>query len=582
MMKAKYYFLLTILLSSLVCISLTSNTANSVYATGISDVSWIAGCFSCHDQTLTLIGMEGFNYSITEEEIHFIEDGGIYPNPLGGTSYTSVGAYATFPTLDGRLHLTFEGRAKAEHPDAVLMGIRIYDPSNMSWLMSSASNPENISSLIGGDYILDTGFVDLTIDITIPGYDELAVFWSYNDFFAADWHQEIWIKNIELNPHDEPIPEDSDWTVGCFSVHDGTLNLIGMDGFNYSITNNEVHLEENGGIYPNPYNITSYTSVGAYATFPTIDGHLYLTFEGRAKAGNLDAVLMRLRIYDPSNMTWLMSSASNPGEIDALESYDRFLDTGYIQMKVDVTVPGLEELTVFWSYDDYFLADWHQEIWIRNVEVNPSIESTLGGKKWTFGCFSCNDQSLNYIGMQGFNYTNAVDEIHIEEIGGIYPNPFDYPEYTSVGAYAIFPTQNGHLNLTIEGRARANHIDAVLLGVRIYNPSDMTWLMSSASHPDNISRITGTTTLDGGYVTLKVDVTIPGYDKLAVYFSYDDYFLSDWHQEIWLQNLVIFQSEEPSPTSTTDNQFRTINFPLSIISIISLISVCYLFSRKYH
>jgi len=169
--------------------------------------NWTVGCFSCHNQSLNYIGMEGFYYSLTKDSIHFVEDGGIWPNPYGTPSYTSVGAYTTFPTIDGNLVLVFDGRARAGHVDAVLMGIRIYDPSNMTWLMSSASDPVGIPSIIGTE--LDSAWQQMIINITVPGYDELAVFWSFNDFFDDDWKQEFWVENILVNPETSEIPEPS-------------------------------------------------------------------------------------------------------------------------------------------------------------------------------------------------------------------------------------------------------------------------------------------------------------------------------------------------------------------------------------
>lgn len=171
----------------------------------VDGTNWTVGCFSCHDQTLHLIGMDGFSYDLTNDSLHFQEDGGIWPNPYGTTTYTSVGAYTTFPTNDGNLVIVFNGRARAKHVDAVLLGIRIYDPSNMTWLMSSASHPENISYIIGAE--LDSAWHQMIINITIPGYDELAVFWSFNDFFDTDWSQEIWVENILVNPDVSEIPE---------------------------------------------------------------------------------------------------------------------------------------------------------------------------------------------------------------------------------------------------------------------------------------------------------------------------------------------------------------------------------------
>lgn len=165
--------------------------------------NWTVGCFSCHDQKLTYIGMEGFYYSLTNDSIHFVENGGIWPNPYGPPQYTSVGAYTTFPTIDGNLVLVFDGRARARHVDAVLMSIRIYDPNNMTWLMISTEIPP----IIGTE--LDSAWQQMIINITVPGYDELAVFWSFNDFFDADWKQEFWVENILVNPEASEIPEPS-------------------------------------------------------------------------------------------------------------------------------------------------------------------------------------------------------------------------------------------------------------------------------------------------------------------------------------------------------------------------------------
>lgn len=169
--------------------------------------NWTVGCFSCHNQTLNYIGMEGFDYSLTNDSIHFVENGGIWPNPYGTTSYTSVGAYTTFPTIDGNLVIDFNARARANHVDAVLMGIRIYDPDSMTWLMSSASHPEEIPDIISPG--LDSGWLEMTINVTVPGLDELTVFWSFNDFFIADWKQEFWVENITVvteEPYEEISP----------------------------------------------------------------------------------------------------------------------------------------------------------------------------------------------------------------------------------------------------------------------------------------------------------------------------------------------------------------------------------------
>ncbi|MHA1420076.1 MAG: hypothetical protein ACTSVO_10700 [Candidatus Heimdallarchaeaceae archaeon] len=358
----------------------------------VEDLDWTAGGFACDNATLTLLSMEGFDYNITDE-LHFIENvnGTYYPV---GTSYVSVGAYATVPVINGMLNFSFTGRARAGHLDAVNIALRVYN-TDMDWLKSGASHPDELGGIVlPGVY--DTGYFYSEHNVTLEGFEEAVIFFSYNDYYAAVWEQEFWITDLRVetikevtdaddtNPDPEDIfiltAKDLEWTAGGFSCDNGTLTFLSMEGFEYSITD-EIHFIETG--YGTYYPVgTSYVAVGAYATVPVLNGKLNFSFNGRAKAGHLDAVDMSIRIYS-ENLTWLKSGASHPEEIGGINS--GLLDTGYICIENNVTLEGIDKAIIFISYNDYFADIWEQEFWVSDlkIEVPVSYDDHIPGGIFT-------------------------------------------------------------------------------------------------------------------------------------------------------------------------------------------------------
>ncbi|GAI75214.1 unnamed protein product, partial [marine sediment metagenome] len=131
---------------------------------------------------------------------------------------------------------------------------------------------------------------------------------------------------------------------------------------------------------------------------------------------------------------------------------------------------------------------------------------TVEDLDWTVGGFSCDNGTLYFLSMEGFNHS-ITDEIHFIENGtGTY-----YPvgtSYVSVGAYAKVPVINGMLNFSFTGRVKAGHLDAVNLALRVYNADNLTWLKSGASHPDELGGIVLPGVYDTGYFYSEHNVTL--------------------------------------------------------------------------
>jgi hypothetical protein len=335
----------------------------------VDGTNWTVGCFSCHDQTLHFIGMEGFEYSVTNDSLHFIEDGGIWPNPYGTTSYTSVGAYATFPTVNGSLVLVFDARARARHLDAVLMGIRIYDPSNMTWLMSSASHPENIPQILRP--AIDSGWQQLILNVTVPGLDELAVFWSFNDFFDYDWSQEFWVENILVNPEISEIPEPN-YTPIIYGSEDFTYCINCLTNFMY--------------IYPywlivddNPDNYTIYANDVASETGSIVYGEeiyfdMYNKLDLEVGMLNLTILARDLQNNIASDTIFVNITEVTDSEPPSIDAYSNLTIYGIIS---NITISWIVQddypdyYEIYLDFDLVYTGFWESEEPITyNLEIS--------------------------------------------------------------------------------------------------------------------------------------------------------------------------------------------------------------------
>ncbi len=63
---------------------------------------------------------------------------------------------------------------------------------------------------------------------------------------------------------------------------------------------------------------------------------------------------------------------------------------------------------------------------------------------WTVGAFSCNDTTLNYLSIEGFEFSIS-DFIHFREVGDGTYYPVGSDSYVAVGAYATVSVDNDTL-----------------------------------------------------------------------------------------------------------------------------------------
>ncbi|MBY9001951.1 MAG: hypothetical protein KGD64_13620, partial [Candidatus Heimdallarchaeota archaeon] len=170
------------------------------------------------------------------------------------------------------------------------------------------------------------------------------------------------------------------------------------------------------------------------------------------------------------------------------------------------------------------------------MKISSTDILTTSDLSWTVGGFSCDNGTLTFLSMEGFNYS-ITDDIHFIENGtGTY-----YPvgvSYVSVGAFAKVPVINGFLNFSFTGRAKAGHLDAVNLALRVYD-TNMTWLKSGASHPDELGGIVLPGVLDTGDIYFERNVTLEGLTEAIIFFSYNDYYAAVWEQEFWVSDLKV-------------------------------------------
>jgi len=344
------------------------STDSNQYLT-ISDLDWTVGAFEAWNRTLTFLGMDGFTYEINDQ-IHFLETGlgTYYPVNL---SYVSVGAFATVPVTNGKLNFTFEGRAKAGHLDAVNLCIRIYEPDPLYWLNSSTSDPEHIGG-ISQPGELDTGYIFIETDVTLKGYDEVIIFLYYNDHWATNWNQEFWIKDLRVSTNPSEFTNyytinDLDWSFGCFpgGSYDHGYPSPTLNDYGYEINSSSFHVWE--------INNTFMFNAGAYALVPVMDAKIQFSFEARAKAGHLDAVVLGVVLIDPNSMNYTYGGTW-------IYNYQETYDTGFNEFTKTISVPDFEEIYLFFYYGDYWITVWGQEIWIQNLRINISTIATDGTK----------------------------------------------------------------------------------------------------------------------------------------------------------------------------------------------------------
>ena len=155
---------------------------------------------------------------------------------------------------------------------------------------------------------------------------------------------------------------DLNWTVGGFLRNEGEpLEYRSTIQYTYDMSSTEMHFTET------PSSVYLYT-VGAFAKVPVINGSLELFFEGRAKGDYLDAV----------NLCLLIQSNDTVG-IPAVDWVQPFwipgvLDTGFSSFHYNITSANyswgdVEEVIIYFCYSDLWIANWNQEIWVRNLKV---------------------------------------------------------------------------------------------------------------------------------------------------------------------------------------------------------------------
>ncbi|MCG3219852.1 MAG: hypothetical protein H7641_00600 [Candidatus Heimdallarchaeota archaeon] len=155
---------------------------SSTYLT-INDLDWTIG-MQPRNWTIPLnfsLG-SGYDYELNDTGMHFFETTGTYD--------VWVGAHAIIPIENEGLRITFNGRARANHIDAVSIQMLVY-------------HPETLMLIYYWDVIhktgdLDTGYLSFDFPILFEGFHEVILFLGFGDGHTANWNKENWVRDLKL------------------------------------------------------------------------------------------------------------------------------------------------------------------------------------------------------------------------------------------------------------------------------------------------------------------------------------------------------------------------------------------------
>ena len=170
------------------------------------------------------------------------------------------------------------------------------------------------------------------------------------------------------------------------------------------------------------------------------------------------------------------------------------------------------------------------------VPSNKIENYSIGDLDWLVGSYSTQNETLTYLGCDYFTYAINPVDLYVEEVIGSNYDPYG-KSYVSYGALTVLPVVDGFVNLSLEGRAQANHTSVVHFYIRIYDYSTMNLINHSYSDPSHIGGLNVTGLLDTGFVELNCSVPLSDANEVGVYFCYFDKWVTNWHQRIDMRNM---------------------------------------------
>ncbi|MHA1552336.1 MAG: hypothetical protein ACTSQC_10380 [Candidatus Heimdallarchaeaceae archaeon] len=170
-----------------------NQTLSSSFLT-VGDFNWTEAAFIPHYETgYAEPTPENFSSSVTSSEIHVYETSSSY-------YHLYAGVYASIPTTNDTLEVSFEGRTSSDRYDQIIMGVAIIDSSSMEYL--GVNRTYNYQDT-GLSYPHDTGYQTFNYTFNTTGYDEVLLFFFYVDATVAFWDQNIWVDDLMIYTENE-------------------------------------------------------------------------------------------------------------------------------------------------------------------------------------------------------------------------------------------------------------------------------------------------------------------------------------------------------------------------------------------
>ena len=156
--------------------------------------------------------------------------------------------------------------------------------------------------------------------------------------------------------------DDFAWNVGTAERNNTYLDgfTIGT-GYTYDIDSTTIHFLETTGTFDK--------NVGAYAEVPVTNDTLSLTFYGRAKATYLEAVKLRLTLYDPVTYKEIFYFFGITGSV--------VYDSGFIFLNKTFLLEGYDSVLLFFFYSDGWSATLDQEFWVQDLRIYTDVSPEI-------------------------------------------------------------------------------------------------------------------------------------------------------------------------------------------------------------
>ncbi|MCE7741345.1 MAG: hypothetical protein GOP50_02700 [Candidatus Heimdallarchaeota archaeon] len=220
--------------------------------------------------------------------------------------------------------------------------------------------------------------------------------------------------------------EELNWSYGSYAG--GVFAPVIDSDYIYDRTDTVLHVLEASGDLGNV--------AGWYTSFNTTEDSISLSFDMRVKAGHLTAVQSSFSIFD--NVTKKRLHSIFCFGVNGYYEQDS-LDPGYKSFNVTFFTNTTASLLIFFGVNDGFSADWNQEMWLTNLELNPSFNID-------------NLESVNYPQIIPFNNSSPRgllwhnDRLLVAGGGGV----TEYDPLTEE-ILKISPMSDNHRALTFDG-----------------------------------------------------------------------------------------------------------------------------------